>query len=269
LWYTPESVFTQTIPLPEGGGVFDALEAGVDFAGAAVGAGAFELPAGGGVDAAGVEAEAEPDVELALELGTEAGASALVFLLRVFLVEDVDAFSVAGAFDESVAAAFVLASTDVFFDRDFFESVDVSGVGVDAVDASLEADLEDLEDLDFLVPAASVVDPAVAEVSAAADFEDFDFFVLAVSVADPEVAEVSADVDFEDFFDLLEVVLPLDAEESVADESDDAAFFLDLLAEVPELPVELSVALASELAVVFLDFFLLVVLLLLLASGCC
>ena len=233
-------MFTQTIPLPEGGGVFDALEAGVDFAGAAAGAGAFELPAGAGFDAADVEAEAEPDVELALELGAEAGASALVFSLRVFLVEDV---SVAGAFDESVAAAFVLASTDVFFDRDFFESVDVSGVAIDAVDASLEADLEDLEDLDFLLPAASVVDPAVAE--------------------------VSADVDFEDFFDSLEVVLPLDAEESVADESDDAAFFLDLLAEVPELPVELSVALASELAAVFLDFFLLVVLLLLLASGCC
>jgi hypothetical protein len=245
LWYTPESVFTQTIPLPEGGGVFEALEAGVDFADSAgaAGAGAFELPVGAGFDAAGVEAEAEPDVELALELGAEAGASALVFLLPVFLVEDVAAFSVAGAFDESVAAAFVLASTDVFVDRDFFEPVDVSGVAVDAADASLEADLEDLEDLDFLVPATSVVDPAVAE--------------------------VSADVDFEDFFDLLEVVLPLDAEESVAEESDDAAFFLDLLAEFPELPVELSVALASERAVVFLDFFLLVVLLLLLASGCC
>lgn len=88
----------------------------------------------------------------------------------------------------------------------------------------------------------------------------------AASVVDPDVAEVSADADFADFFDLLEVVLPLDAEESVADESDDAAFFLDL--EVPVLPEELSVAFASELVVVFLDFFLLVVLLLL-ASGCC
>ncbi len=179
MWYTPESVFTQTIPLPEGGGVFDALEAGVDFAGAAAGAGAFELAAGAGFDAADVEAEAEPDVELALELDAEAGASALVFLPRVFLVEDADASSVAGAFDESVAAAFVLASADVFFDRDFFEPVDVSGVAIDAVDASLEAGLEDLEDLDFLLPAASVVDPDVAEVSADVDFEDFDFFVLA------------------------------------------------------------------------------------------
>jgi hypothetical protein len=238
----PESVFTQTIPLPEGGGVFDALEAGADFAGAAAGAGAFELAAGGGVEAAGAEVEAEPEVEPALELDAEAGVSALVFLLRVFLVEDADASSVVGAFDESVAAALVLASGDVFFDRDFFEPVDVSGVAVDAEDVSLEVDLEDLEDLDFLVPAASVVDP--------------------------DVAEVSADADFADFFDLLEVVLPLDAEESVADESDDAAFFLDLLLEVPVLPEELSVAFASELVVAFLDFFLLVVLLLL-ASDCC
>lgn len=238
-------MFTQTIPLPEGGGVFDALEAGADFAdfaGAAAGAGAFELAAGGGVEAAGVEAEAEPEVEPALELDAEAGVSALVFLLRVFLVEGADASSVVGAFDESVAAALVLASADVFFDRDFFEPVDVSGVAVDAEDVSLEVDLEDLEELDFLVPAASVVDP--------------------------DVAEVSADADFADFFDLLEVVLPLDAEESVADESDDAAFFLDLLLEVPALPEELSVAFASELVVVFLDFFLLVVPLLL-ASGCC
>jgi hypothetical protein len=239
-------VFTQTIPLPEGGGVFDALEAGADFAdfaGVAAGAGAFELAAGGGVEAGGVEAEAEPDVEPALELDAEAGVSALVFLLRVFLVEDVNASSVAGALDESVAAAFVLASADVFFDRDFFDPVDVSAVAVDAVDVSLAADLEDLDD--FLVPV--------------------------VSESDPEVAEVSAVADFEDFFDLLEVVLPVLAEASVADESDDAAFFLDLLVDVPELPLELSVALASELAVaVFLDFFLLVVvLLLLLASGCC
>lgn len=238
----PESVFTQTIPLPEGGGVFDALEAGADFAGAADGAGAFELAAGGGVEAAGAEAEAEPEVEPAFELDAEAGVSALVFLPRVFLVEDADASSIVGAFDESVAAALVLASGDVFFDRDFFEPVDVSGVAVDAEDVSLEVDLEDLEDLDFLEPAASVVDP--------------------------DVAEVSADADFADFFDLLEVVLPLDAEESVADESDDAAFFLDLLLEVPVLPEELSVAFASELVVAFLDFFLLVVLLLI-ASDCC
>jgi hypothetical protein len=237
-------VFTQTIPLPEGGGVFDALEAGADFAdlaGAAAGAGAFELAAGGGVEAGGVEAEPEPDVELALELDAEAGASALVFLLRVFLVEDVDASSVAGAFDESVAAAFVLASAEVFFDRDFFDPVDVSAVAVDSADVSLAADLEDLDD----------------------------FLVAVVSDPDPEVAEVSAVADFEDFFGLLEVVLPVLAEASVVDESDDAAFFLDLLLEVPVLPEELSVALASELAVVFLDFFLLVVLLLLLASGCC
>jgi hypothetical protein len=232
-------VFTQTIPLPEGGAVFDALEAVADLAGAAAGAGAFELAAGGGVAAGGVEAEDEPDVELALELDAEAGASALVFLLRVFLVEDVDASSVAGAFDESVAAA--LASTEVFFDRDFFDPVDVSAVAVDAVDVSLAADLEDLDD----------------------------FLVAVVSDPDPEVAEVSAVADFEDFFGSLEVVLPLLAEASVVDESDDAAFFLDLLLEVPVLPEELSVALASELAVVFLDFFLLVVLLLLLASGCC
>lgn len=224
--------------------MFDALEAGVDFtdfAGVAAGAGAFELAAGGGVEAGGVEAEAEPDVEPALELDVEAGVSALVFLLRVVLVEDVDASSVAGAFDESVAAAFVLASADVFFDRDFFDSVDVSAVTVDAVDVSLAADLEDLDGC--LVPVVS--DP------------------------DPEVAEVSAMADFEDFFDLLEVVLPVLAEASVADESDDAAFFLDLLSDVPELSLELSVALASELEVVFLDFFLLPVLLLLLASGCC
>jgi hypothetical protein len=242
LWYTPESVFTHTIPLPEGGGVFEAAEAGVDFAdlaGAAAGAGAFELAAGGGVDAAGVEAAADPDDELAFELDAEAGASALVSLLRVFLVEDVDASSVVGAFDESVAP-FVLASAEVFFERDFFAPVDVSAVAGGAADVSLDADLEDLDD--FLVPVVS--DP------------------------DPEVAEVSAVADFEDFFDLLEVVLPLEAEESAADESDDAAFFLDLLLDVPELLVELSVAFASELAAVFLDFFLLVVLLLL-ASDCC
>ena len=232
-------MFTQTIPLPEGGAVFDALEAGADLAGAA--AGAFELAAGAGVAAGGVEAEAEPDVELALELDAEAGASALVFLLRVFLVEDVDASSVAGAFDESVAAAFALASAEACFDRDFFDPVDVSAVAVDAVDVSLAADLEDLDD----------------------------FLVAVVSDPDPEVAEVSAVADFEDFFGLLEVVLPVLAEASVVDESDDAAFPLDLLLEVPVLPEELSVALASELAVVFLDFFLLVVLLLLLASGCC
>jgi hypothetical protein len=265
----PESVFTQTIPLPEGGGVFDALEAGADFAGAAAGAGAFELAAGGGVEAAGAEAEAEPEVEPALELDAEAGVSALVFLLRVFRVEDADASSLVGAFDESVAAALALASGDVFFDRDFFEPMDVSGLAVDAEDVSLEVDLEDLEDLDFLVPAASVVDPDVAEVSAAADLEGLDDFLApVVSDPDPEAAEVSADADFADFFDLLDVVLPLDAEESVADESDDAAFFLDLLLEVPVLPEELSVAFASELVVAFLDFFLLVVLLLL-ASDCC
>jgi hypothetical protein len=245
LWYTPESVFTHTIPLPEGGGVCEAVEAGVDFAdlaGAAAGAGAFELAAGGGVDAAGVEGAAEPYDELAFELDAAAGVSALVFLLRVFLVEEVDASAVAGAFDESVAVAFVLASAEVFFDRDFFDPVDVSAVAVVAADVSLDADLEDLDDC--LVPVVS--DP------------------------DPDEAEVSAAADLDDFFDLLEVVLPLDAEESVADESDDAAFFLDLLLDVPELLlVELSVALASELAVVFLDFFLLVVLLLLLASDCC
>ena len=213
--------------------------------------------------------EAEPEVEPALELDAEAGVSALVFLLRVFLVEDADASSVVGTFDESVAAALVLASADVFFDRDFVEPVDVSGVAVDAEEVSLEAGLEDLEDLDFLVPAASVVDPDVAEVSAAADLEDLDDFLVPVaSDPDPEVAEASADADFADFFDLLEVALPLDAAESVADESDDAAFFLDLLLEVPVLPEELSVAFESELVVVFLDFFLLVVLLLL-ASGCC
>lgn len=234
-------MFTQTIPLPAGGGVFDALEAGADFVGAAAGAAAFELAAGGGVEAAGVEAEAEPDVEPALELDAEAGVSALVFLLRVFLVEDVDASAVTGAFDESVAAASVLASAGVFFDRDFFDPVEVSAVAVDAVDVSLAADLEDLDD--FLVPVVS--DP------------------------DSEVAEVSAVADFEDFFDLLGVVLPALADASVVDESEDAAFVLDLLLDVPELLVELSVALASELAVVFLVFFLLVVLLLLLASDCC
>ena len=125
------------------------MEAGVDFAdlaGAAAGAGAFELAAGGGVDAAGVEGAAEPCDELAFELDAAAGVSALVFLLRVFLVEDADASSVVGAFDESVAAGLVLASADVFFDRDFFEPVDVSGVAVDAEDVSLEVDLEDLED---------------------------------------------------------------------------------------------------------------------------
>jgi hypothetical protein len=236
-------VFTQTIALPEGGGVFDALEAGADFAdlaGAAAGAGAFELAAGAGFDAAGVEAEGEPDVEPALELDAEAGVSALVFLLRVFLVEDAEASVVAGAVDESVAVAFVLASAEVFFDRDFFDPVDESGVAVEAVDASL-ADFEDLDD--FLVPVVS--DP------------------------DPEVAEVSAVADFADFFDLLEEVLPVLAEASVVDESDDAAFFLDLLLDVPEVLAELSVVLASVLAAVFLDFFLLVVLLLLLASDCC
>jgi len=163
-------VFTQTIPLPEGGGVFDALEAGVDFgglAGAAAGSDAFELAAGAGFDAAGVEAEAEPEVEPALELDADTGVSALAFLLCVFLVEDADASSVAGAFDESVAAALVLASADVFFDRDFVEPVDVSGVAVDAEAVSLDVDLEDL---DFSVPAASVVDPGVAEVSAGRGF---------------------------------------------------------------------------------------------------
>lgn len=218
------------------------MEAGVDFAdlaGAAAGAGAFELAAGAGVDAAGVEPAAEPDDELAFELDAAAGASELVFLLWVFLAEDEDAeaSSVAGAFDESVAAL-VLASAEVFFERDFFAPVEVSAVAVGAADVSLDADLEDLDD--FLAPVVSDSDP-----------------------------EVAASADFEDFFDLLEVVLPLDAEESVAGESD-PAFFLDLLLEVPELLlVELSVAFASELVVVFLDFFLFAVLLLLLASDCC
>lgn len=234
-------MFTQTIPLPEGGGVFEAREAGADFvdlAGAAAGAGAVELAAGGGVAAAG----AEPDAEV--ELGLEPDAVALVFVLRLFFAGVADESSVADGLDESVEAVFVPAAAEVFFEDDFFEPVAVSAVFVGAVEASLDAGFEDFDDRVFLALPESLAEPEASEVSVAADFDDLDFFDLLA-----EVPLLESDVSF--------------AEESVA-----VVFFLDLLLEVPELPEELSVALASELADDFLVFSLLVVLLLLLASDC-
>ncbi|MGA8409961.1 MAG: hypothetical protein WB680_22510 [Candidatus Acidiferrales bacterium] len=231
-------MFTQTIPLPAGGGVFEALEVFADlagFAGAAAGAGAVELAAGGGV--ASAEAGAEVDFELSLEVD----AVVLVFLLRLFFAGVVEDSSVAGALEESVDAGFALASAEVFFDRDFFGPVDVSAVAVDAVAASLEEAFDDLEDRDFSVPAESAADSDFAEVSVAADLEDLDFFAL---LAEAPLFESA--VSFEEA-------------------SADAVFFLDLLTAVP---VELSFPPASELAEVFLDFFFAVVLPLLLASDC-
>lgn len=231
-------MFTQTIPLPAGGGVFEALEVFADlagFAGAAAGAGAAELAA------RGADASAEAGAELDFDLSLEVAAVVLVFLLRLFFGGVVEDSSVAVALEESVDAGFALASAEVFFDRDFFAPVDGSAVAVDAVDASLEAAFDDLEDRDFLVPAASAPDSDFAEVSLAADFEDLDFF------------------------DLLAEVPLLASAVSLEEESADAVFFLDLLLAVP---AELSFVLASELAEVFFDFFFAVVLLLLLASDC-
>jgi hypothetical protein len=233
-------VFTQTIPLPDGGGVFEALEAAADFvdlAGAAAGAGADELAAGGGVAAAGAEPDAE--VELALEPD-----AALVFVLRLFFAGAVDESPAAELLEESADAGCVLASADVFFDRVFLALVEVSAVLVDAAEESPDADFEDFEDRVFFAVAESVAEPDAAEVSVAADSDDLDFFDL--------LAEVSL----------------LESAASFADESPAAVFFLDLLLDVAELPEELSAALVSEFAVVFFDFFLLVVLLLLLASDC-
>ncbi|MGB8838117.1 MAG: hypothetical protein WCC67_15315, partial [Candidatus Acidiferrales bacterium] len=194
----------------------------------------LELAAGGGADATGAAALADPEVEPVLEVD----AVSVVFLLWLFLVEDVDASAVAGALEESVDAVLVSASAAAFFDRDFFALVELSAVAADSLDVSLASDFADLEDRDFLVLAESL---------------------------DPDVAEASVALDL-DFFDLLvEVPLP-EVEVSFAEESAEVVFFFDFVVEVPELPAELSFALASELAEVFLDFFLLVVLLLPLAS---
>ncbi|MFZ0582900.1 MAG: hypothetical protein WA690_01165 [Candidatus Acidiferrales bacterium] len=233
-------MFTQTIPLPEGGGVFEALDAGADFtglAGAAAGAGADELAADVGVAAAGAEVDAE------VELGLEPDDTALVFVLRLFFASAVDESAAAGLLEESADAGCALASAEVFFERDFFEPVELSEALVDAVPASPDADFADFDEGVFLVLPVPLAEPELAEVSVAADFDDLDFFDL--------LAEVP----------LLESAVSL-AEESVA-----AVFVLDLLVEVPELPEEVSVALASELGDVFLVFFLLVVLLAL-ASDC-
>jgi hypothetical protein len=233
---------TQTIPLPDGGGVFEALEAGVDladFAGGAAGAGALEFAAGAGFEA--VDADAGAGLGLALAVSDDA---ALVFLLRLFFAGVADESLVPGLLDESVDAVLVLSSVEVFFDRDFLAPVELSAVLVDAVEASLEAAFEDFEERAFLALPASVAEPEAAEVSVADDFELLDRF------------------------DLLAELPLLESEVSLAEESVAAAFFLDLLFEALELPEELSVAFASELAEAFLVFFLLVVLLLLLASDC-
>ncbi|MGC1968707.1 MAG: hypothetical protein WA673_19760 [Candidatus Acidiferrales bacterium] len=160
-------------------------------------------------------------------------------MLRLFFAGVADESSVAELLDESVDAVFVLSSAEVFFDRDFFEPVELSAVLVDDVEASPDADFEDFEECVFLVLPVSVAEPEAAEVSVAAGFDDVDFFDVVVE-------------------------LPLESEVSLAEVSVPAAFFLDLLLELPE---ELSVALASELAAVFFDFFLLVVLLLLASDG--
>lgn len=232
-------MFTQTIPLPEGGGVFAALDAGAafaDFAGAAAGAGALELAAGAGVDFAGADAGAAFGLALA-----ESDDAVLAFLLRLFFAAVAEESSAVELLAESVDAVLVPASAEVFFDRDFFDPVELSAVLVDVLEASPDADFEDFVERVFLVPPVSVAEPDAAEVSAADDFDDLDFFDVLVE-------------------------LPLESEISLADVSVAAAFFLDLLWEAPE---ELSVALASELAAVFLLFFLLaVVLLLRLASDC-
>jgi hypothetical protein len=76
---------TQTIPLPDGNRVLEALEAGVGFAafaGAAAGAGALELAAGGGFEAA----EADAGAELGLvALAPELTAVFSIFFLLVAL----------------------------------------------------------------------------------------------------------------------------------------------------------------------------------------
>lgn len=233
-------MFTQTIPLPAGGGVFEALGAGADFADlaeAAAGTGALELASGAGVDFGGAEADAGAALGLAL---AELEDAALVFLLRLFFAAAAEESSAAELSDESVDAVLVPASAEVFFARDFFAPVELSVALVDAVDAPADVDFDDRV---FLVLPESLAEPESVDVSLAADFDDLDFFDLLVE-------------------------LPLESEASLADVSVAAGFCLDLLLEVPELPEELSVALASELVDVFFDFFLLAVPLLLLASDC-
>lgn len=197
--------------------------------------GALELTAGAGVDFAAADAGAELELALA-----ESDEAALVFLLWLFFAGVAEGSSVAELLDESVDAVLVLSSAEVFIDRDFFEPLELSAVVVDVLDASPDADLDDFEECVFSVLPVSVAEPEAAGVSVAADFDDLDFFDLLVEP-------------------------PLESEVSLAEVSVTAAFFLDLLLEVPE---ELSVALALELAAVVFVFFLLAVLLLLLASDC-
>lgn len=197
--------------------------------------GALELTAGAGVDFAAADAGAELELALA-----ESDEAALVFLLWLFFAGVAEGSSVAELLDESVDAVLVLSSAEVFIDRDFFEPLELSAVVVDVLDASPDADLDDFEERVFSVLPVSVAEPEAAGVSVAADFDDLDFFDLLVEP-------------------------PLESEVSLAEVSVTAAFFLDLLLEVPE---ELSVALALELAAVVFVFFLLAVLLLLLASDC-
>jgi hypothetical protein len=190
LWYTPESVFTQTIPLPAGGGVFAAAlvvvlaevfaAAGVlAVAGAAAGA-----AAGAGFDAGALDAE---------DAGAAAGAAlefALAFVFLLLLLVFAGAAEASAVLDESAAVldeSAVVAAAAVFFERDFLVVVADASAGFDAsadFDACVESAVVFFERVFFVVVPESAADADVSVESAAFVFFDVLFVVpLAVESA--------------------------------------------------------------------------------------
>jgi hypothetical protein len=208
LWYTPESVFTQTIPLPAGGGVVVPAEvfAGVVLAGFAA---AGVLAAGAAVDelAAGFAAGAGADEAAGVAAGAAddpgAAVSVVAFFDRVFFV--VAAESLAPAAVESDLAVVESASAAAFFDRVFL---------VVAVES--------------LAPAASL------PVSAAAFFVFFAVVVVALEASLPAFAAVFF-VFFAVVVVALEASLPVSA----------AAFFVFFAVVVVALDASLLASAAA------------------------
>jgi hypothetical protein len=230
----PESVLTQTIPLPAGGAGWlaagfpeDALldfagfvvaaeldEAGVDELAGAVAAAEFVLDAD---EAAGCEVAddfvflEEDLVEAELEAaGVNAGTDALELLASAEAFVDFDFLVLADFVPESEAVESALASVEeALVDLDFFEAADLELASAESVESAF-ADFFELVDLE----------PASAE-SVESAFAGFDFLELVDFVS----AEAASPEDLVDFFVLAALVSLSDAVDLVffgfdADESE-------------------------------------------------
>ncbi len=201
MWYTPESVFTHTIPLPAGGAAWLVLAFGasalLDFAGFVV---AAEFDEAGAGELAGAGAAAD----LVLE---EAGAGVLD-----------------GVLDDGAAAA------DLLFEDDFVEAVSAGAAPPDE-----PASAEDFADFDFFVLAVFVpVSEVVAAVESAEEsLAAFDFFELAVLVPESALAEAveSAEESLAafDFFELA-VLLPASALAEAVESAEESFAVFDFFA---------------------------------------